>query len=283
LLAACYRDAVSSDQPFGSSALFTRAGDQFTPSPMSRGGWGDMVSGHVVGGILAWAAERLVDDPQMQPARLTVDISRPMALSAIELDARVLRDGKRLRLVETAARQSGRIVARATALFLRRGPQPGGEAWSPTIEMPPLPDDFPANETPFFVRAYGWGAPIQNPEPGWPALGPKYAWLHLSQPLLDGEPLSAFVAAAMAGDITASLANWGTNGLQFINADYTLTLSRLPHGPFIGTAAQGHCSHDGVASGSATLCDLQGPIGHSVSVALAHSGFLAPTADKSKL
>ena len=123
------------------------------------------------------------------------------------------------------------------------------------------------------------GAPIQNPDPGWPALGPKYAWLHLAQPLMDGEPLSAFVVAAMAGDITASLANWGTNGLQFINVDYTLTLSRLPRGPYIGVAAQGHCSHDGVASGSATLSDLQGPIGHAVSVALAHSGFLAPTGE----
>ena len=92
------------------------------------------------------------------------------------------------------------------------------------------------------------------------------------------EPLSAFVVAAMAGDITASLANWGSNGLQFINADYTVTLSRLPQGPFIGLIAQGHCSHDGVASGSATLVDLQGPIGHSVSVALAHSGFRPPSA-----
>jgi hypothetical protein len=267
---------VANDRPFGSSALFSREGDQFTPSPMAKGGWGDFVSGHVVGGILGWAAERLVDDPQMQPARLTVDIPRPMALAPVELDARILRDGKRLRLIETVATQSGRAVARATALFLRRGPQPTGRTWSPEIDMPPLPDDFGTDEPPLFVRTFGWGAPIQNPEAGWPEFGPKYAWLHMSQPLFDSEPLSPFVIAAMAGDITTSLANWSTDGLQFINTDYTLTLSRLPQGPFIGLAAQGHSSHDGVASGSATLLDLNGSIGYCVSVALAHPGFNPP-------
>jgi hypothetical protein len=77
----------------------------------------------------------------------------------------------------------------------------------------------------------------------------------------------------MAADITASLANWGTNGLQFINADYTLTLTRLPEGPHIGLASLTHYSHDGVATGSAVLVDRNGPIGSAVSVSIAHSGF----------
>jgi acyl-CoA thioesterase len=261
-----------------STAHFARDEDRFTPRTIARGGWGESVSGHVVGGILAWAAERLVEDPQMQPARLTVDIPRPMALAPVELETRVLRDGKRLRLIESVATQDGNAVARATALFLRRGPQPEGQRWSPELHMPPIPDDFRPDESSLFVRTYGWGAAVQNPESEWPDTGPKYTWVYLSRPIVDGEPPSAFVIAAMAGDITASLANWDSNGLQFINADYTVTLSRLPEGPYIGMAAQGHSSHDGVASGSAALFDRQGPIGHSVSVALAHSGFRAPSA-----
>ena len=83
----------------------------------------------------------------------------------------------------------------------------------------------------------------------------------------------------MAGDITASIANWGTQALQFINADYTLTLSRLPEGPHIGLASLTHYSNDGLATGSAVLVDHKGPVGNAVSVAIAHSGFLPPPAE----
>jgi hypothetical protein len=56
--------------------------------------------------------------------------------------------------------------------------------------------------------------------------------------------------------------------LRYINADYTLTLARLPIGEFIGLAAMSHNSHDGVASGAATVFDAQGPIGNAVTVGL---------------
>jgi hypothetical protein len=94
--------------------------------------------------------------------------------------------------------------------------------------------------------------------------------------MIDGEPLTAFTRAAMAADITASIANWGTNTLEFINVDYTLTLTRLPEGPHIGLASLTHHSHDGVATGSAVLVDHEGPVGTGVSVAIAHSGFRPP-------
>jgi hypothetical protein len=102
----------------------------------------------------------------------------------------------------------------------------------------------------------------------------------LVRPLVDGEPLTPFTRAAMAADVTASLVNWGSEGLKFINADYTLTLSRLPEGSIIGLASQSHSTHDGVATGSATLFDQQGQIGTSVAVSLAQSGFRPPSAEK---
>jgi hypothetical protein len=68
----------------------------------------------------------------------------------------------------------------------------------------------------------------------------------------------------------------GTAGLSFINADYTLTLSRLPEGPYIGLAALTHYSHAGVATGVATIVDQFGPIGSGVATALSNSGFAPP-------
>lgn len=252
---------------------FRRDESRFVPNPIARGGWGPSLSGHVVGGLLGWAVERAVDDPDLQPARLTVDLPAPVALEPIEAHTTVHHDRRRLRLVESVLTQRGTPVARGSALFLRRGAQPEGQVWSPTLQLPPLPTEDGAQPT-LFMRTYGWGTELQNRDPDWAdTSGPKYTWLHETRSLIDGEPLSAFVRAAMAADITASLANWGTSGLQFINADYTLTLSRLPEGPHIGMAALTHYSHDGVATGSAVLADRKGPIGSGVSVAIAHSGF----------
>jgi hypothetical protein len=273
-------ESVSDD--LDASALtpyFRRDGSRYVPMEIARGGWGPSLSGHAVGGLLASAVERAADDPELHPARLTVDLPAPTALEAVEAHTRVNHDRRRLRMIEVVLTQRDVPVARGTALFLRRGAQPEGEVWSQPIPMPPLPiedTDHPS----LFVRTYGWGAGVQNPDPEWPeGPGPKYTWLEETRPLIDDEPLSAFTRAAMAGDVTAAIANWGSHALEFINVDYTLTLSRLPEGPHIGLASLTHYSNDGVASGSAVLIDPKGPVGNCVSVSIAHSGFRPPPAE----
>ena len=257
---------------------FVRDENYYLPNEIARGGWGPALSGHVVGGLLGWALERAVDDPQLQPARLTVDLPRPTAPEPVEVHTEVRYDRRRLRLVEAVLIQNGSPVARGSALFLRRGPQPDGHVWSQPVQMPPLPTEHDGAHPTLFLRTYGWGSEIQNPDPDWAhTSGPKYTWLHETRPLIDGEPLTAFTRVAMAADVTAAIANWGTHALQLINADYTLTLSRLPEGPHIGLASLTHYSSDGVATGSAVLVDRKGPMGNAVSVAIAHSGFLPPS------
>ena len=81
----------------------------------------------------------------------------------------------------------------------------------------------------------------------------------------------------IAADITSSLSHCGTDGLQFINADYTVTLSRLPEGVYIGLASMTHYGHAGVATGVATLFDEAGPIGSGMATALANPGFTPPS------
>lgn len=261
------------------TGYFSRRAETFYPQSIARGGWGESVSGHVVGGLLGWAAERVVDDAAFLPARLTVDLPRPTAFEPVDLETRVLRNGGRLRLVEVVMLQGGEVVAQATGLFLRRGEHPAGTVWSPDIEMPPFPTDVQSSDNALFVRTYGWGMAIQNPDPNWSGEGgKKFTWLRLTQPLIQDEPLTPFTRAAMAADVTASLANWSSDGLKFINADYTVTLSRLPDGPMIGLASQGHCGHDGIATGSATIFDQHGKIGTSVAVSLAQAGFRPPSA-----
>ncbi|MCX2929218.1 thioesterase family protein [Mycobacterium sp. CVI_P3] len=256
-----------------SNAYLVRDGDVLLPGAAAQGPWGPTISGHVVGGILARSLEDVGSGPGLQPARLTVDLLRPTAITPLEVRTTVRRDGRRIRLVDAELLQDDVVVSRASAMFLRRGEHPVGDVWSSSITMPPLPPDpgpLP-EDLMMFVWGYG-GDGLSSGAMGFTewhdSAGPKYAWIRQVRPLVAGEITSPFVQAAMAADATSALSHWGTGGLRYINADYTLTLARAPVGEYIGLAAISHNSHDGVAAGAAAVFDEQGPIGNAITVGL---------------
>ena len=261
------------------SAFFIRDGDDFVPSAMARGPWGSTISGNFVGGLLGHVLETSVQDPQWQPARLTVDLLRPAALAPVRGRASVVRQGRRLALVDAELMQGDTVVARATGLFLRRGEQPPGEVWNPTVTMPPLPpvsEKLTKAAVPLLIWAYGKDGDVAGRSfdlSAWEHDGPKFVWVRDLVPLIDGVPTTPFSRASMAGDVASSLTHYGTEGLQYINADYTLNLSRLPEGVDIGLAALTHTGHDGVATGTAALFDARGQIGTATATTLANSGY----------
>ncbi|WP_293041467.1 thioesterase family protein [Mycobacterium sp.] len=255
-------------------AFFTVDGDSYVPGVMAQGPWGAAMGGQIVGGLLGWGIEQSGIEPGLQPARFTVDLLRPALMEPVRIRTSIQREGRRLKLVDGELVQRGTVVARASALFLRRGDHPDGQVWSTRVEMPPLPtssDGFPA-DMPFLIWGYGAtraGSPGIAAGEWEQADSQKFAWARLFRPMVEGHPLTPFTRLAFAGDITSSLTHWGTGGLRYINADYTVTASRLPDGEFLGLAAQSHYSADGVATGAATLFDRHGPIGTSSALALA--------------
>lgn len=177
--------------------------------------------------------------------------------------------------------QNDVMVARASALFLRRSEHAVDTVWTSPVTMPAVPaePDVVADDLPMLLHSYGRDPVAGRPGVGvaeWRHDGQKFAWVRETKLLVDDEPLSPFTRAVMAGDVTSSLTHWGTDGLQFINADYTVTLSRLPEGVYIGLASMTHYDHAGVATGVATLFDQTGPIGSGVATALANPGFMPP-------
>jgi hypothetical protein len=256
-----------------SPAYAVSDGDLLLPGPAAQGPWGPTISGHVVGGILARSLEQAGSGPGLVPARLTVDLLRPTAIAPLEVRTTVRRDGRRIRLVDAELVQNDVVVSRASAVFLRRGEHPAGDVWSSPVAMPPLPPD--PGPLPDDLMMFVWGYGGDGGSSGaigfteWDdAAGPKYAWIRQVRPLVAGEVTSPFVQVAMAGDATSALSHWGTGGLRYINADYTLTLAREPVGDYIGLAAMSHNSHDGVASGAAAVFDEHGPIGNAITVGL---------------
>jgi acyl-coenzyme A thioesterase PaaI-like protein len=251
--------------------------DTFVPNEIAQGGWGPTVGGQVVGGLLARAVEQKRADADLVPARFTVDILRRVATEPVRVHADVVRVGRRMQAIDATMIQHGEIVARASTLYLRRSEQPPGTPWTTNISMPPVPAE-PARidgSKPMSITAYGRDTSNGDNRFEWQHDGPRYAWIREIRALVDDEEATPFVRAAMAVDVTASLTGFSTVGLGFINADYTLTLCRLPEGPYIGLAGLTHYSAAGIATGTATLFDTGGPIGTGVTTAAANANFTA--------
>jgi len=262
-------------------AFFTAGGGSYLPGPMNRGPRGATMGGQIVGGLPGWALDRQGGD-DLQPARLTVDLLRPVPIEPVSIEMSIQREGRRIKLVDAAMSQHGRVVARASALFLRRDAQPkarcgrGPWRYHRCRSMPsrwnqkcPLVSGPNANSDD--------GTPGMPP-PEWEQPGvQKFAWVLIFRPMVTGHSLRRFARAAFAGDLISSLTHWGTAGLRYINADYTVRISRLPEGEYIGLAAQTYYGNDGVGAGAATLFDSTGPIGTGTALALAQpSGSFQP-------
>lgn len=257
--------------------FFASEGGAFAPNEIAQGGWGPTLGGQVVGGLLARAVEQKRADADLVPARFTVDILRRVATEPVRVHAEVVRVGRRMQAVDATMTQRGELVARASTLYLRPSEQPSELPWTTDISMPVLPEEPPQFDeaVPMFITAYGRDLSQGGRGFEWQHDGPRYAWLREIRSLVDGEEMTPFVRAAMAVDVTASMTGFSTSGLGFINADYTLTLCRLPEGPYIGLAALTHYSAAGIATGSASLFDASGPIGTGVTTAASNSHFSA--------
>jgi acyl-coenzyme A thioesterase PaaI-like protein len=248
-------------------------GDAFAPNEIAHGGWGPTLGGQVVGGLLARAVERKRADAELIPARFTVDILRRVAHAPVRVEADVVRTGRRMQAIDARMTQGDELVARASALLLRQGEQPQEVPWTTTVAMPPIPDE-PAEydgSVPMFITPYG-GESSAKSFP-WQHDGPRYAWIREIRALVDDEEVTPFVRAAMAVDVTASLTGFSKAGLEFINADYTLALCRLPDGPYVGLGGLTHYSACGIGIGSASLFDANGPIGSSITTAASNPNF----------
>ncbi|MGW1680954.1 thioesterase family protein [Saccharopolyspora sp. NPDC002376] len=260
----------------GLGPFFSSDGDHLVPAPHANSPWApDMVHGRLFGGLLARALEREHGEPGLHFSRLTVDLFRNAKLAPVRVETQRVRDGRRIRVADATVFSSDTPVARASAVLLRRGEQPAGAVSSTPPWDVPAPEEIGPPRT----ESDGWPPPFDiwmidtdgNPTEDWRGSGPRRAWVRDRCDLVAGESMSPLVRVAIAGDFASPMVNFGEDGkLEFINADYTLTLARLPLSEAIGVEATGHLSEDGVAAGSCTFHDAKGPIGFSTLTAVAN-------------
>lgn len=238
---------------------------RFLPNDVCRGPWDrDSLHGRVVAGLLAHEVETRHGDPAFQCARLTVDLYRVLPFAPVEVDSKLVRDGNRIRVVDAEFTSGGVSVARASAVLLRQAEDPSGTVWSPPPWDVPGPLKLPAPEA-------------QNPmwetrviDNGFGSIAQKRAWLRETRSLIEGVELTPLVRVAFASDFTNPFANSGSAGLQFVNADITLYIHRLPRTEWLGFEVVEHHSSSGIAVGECAIYDEGGAIGRSLVCALAN-------------
>ncbi|MFD7922277.1 acyl-CoA thioesterase domain-containing protein [Streptomyces sp. NPDC059740] len=255
-------------------AFFTSGQDALLPAAHARSWWvPDMLHGRLLGGLAARALEREHATEGLHMSRLTVDLFRNAPFGPVRVETARVREGRRIRVADATV-LDGReaVVARASLVLLRRGEQPTGTVPTTPPWDAPLPEALPAPRTGAWTAwMFDEENRMREPSQGWAGAGRRRAWLRESRELVAGEPLSPFVRAVLAADTASPLAHADDTGLPFINADYTLSLSRLPLSEVIGLESGGHLSDDGVAVGHCTLHDTSGPIGYCLTTAIANS------------
>ncbi len=226
-------------------------------------------------GLAARAVELEPHDPALRIARLTVDMFRSPPMTPYVTTTSVVRDGRRVRVMEVSIRCGDVEVARATSLQLRGGEHPDADVWRAPGWDVPHPDDVPANEPEDGSDAYGgWDIRLITPGGFWTS-DRKRLWARDAWSLVEGEGPSPSVRAALASDLPNPLANSDAHGLQFINADLTMFLARPPESEWIGLEVTDHLGHDGVAIGSCRLYDTMGAIGWSSVCAITNAATLS--------
>lgn len=248
----------------------------YEPTEYARSAWSPtMLNGPSVVAAAARSLEREQGGGDFLPARLTVDLFAPVRFAPLEVSTEAVRAGRRIRVADARVIQEGQTVARATLVMLRLGEQPAGEVWTAPREVGfprQLADESLASD----AHHYFVGDP-EDPDRWSRDMGDhqnnrrKRVWNH-PRDVVEGDRATPFQRAATLAESTSLATNWGTDGIGFINADVTVALSRLPRSEDLGLEADQHLSTNGVAVGTATLYDREGPFGTGTVVAVANGG-----------
>ena len=248
--------------------FFTIEGTHYVPTPASRGPWNpNSLHGRVIAGLLGAEIERLHGSAAFMPARLTVDMYRLPDLSPVEVVTRVVREGKRIKVIDAEFISGGVSAGRATCQLLLRTENPAGNVWKPTPWEVPAPADIAPPADGRSGMGGMWATRRIAGDFG--TVGQKRIWMSEVRELVAGRALTPFVRVAVSADFASPFANAGDAGLEFINSDVTVYLHREPRTEWIGYEVVNHGATDGVAIGECFLYDEDGPIGSAACAALA--------------
>jgi hypothetical protein len=242
---------------------------------MSRGPWdAGAQHGGAPAALLMRAFERLPASDGLIIARVTYELLRAAPLGELEVEAEVVRPGRRVQLSEAVLRTpEGTEIVRARALQVRAAD--AGDAAPELTAPPPGPEHGHEHEPggDGFVPAY---SPMFAPDAieirfvsGVFGRGPATAWFRMRVPIVAGEeptPLQRLAAAGDFGNGISAVLPW--DRYVFINPDLTLYVDRPPRGEWICLKSRTLIPAGGVGIAESVIYDAQGRVGRAIQALL---------------
>jgi Thioesterase-like superfamily len=233
---------------------------RFRATGATAGPWDPaMQHGGPPAALLASLIERCDPQAGLRLARITVELLAPVPVDELRVQARVVRPGRRVRLVEATLEVGGRPMALARAWQMTS--QPDVLPPPASAEVPP---QLPDRSAPLATWREGYASSIE-----WRFVsgafhkpGPAEVWARVRIPLIREEPLTGLerllIVADSANGISSVLAfaDW-----LFVPTALTVTLHRHPSGEWVFMRARTSLATDGVGSCLAELADADGFIG----------------------
>lgn len=249
---------------YSAPAPYYTDGGTVVPTDWAKGPWfGDQQHGACVLGLLVRSMEQVPSYSPMRYTRITADLSRPVPMNPMTLEARALRDGKRVQSVEATVAVAGEVVSRAVGTRIRVEPGLVPEELIPPLDPEDKAPTLPLMETPQGVAGPSFqdcfevrGLEGPNPSEG-------EIWYRLKTPLVLGEPVSRTVHLAATADMVMSSASRLGEDWVSINPEVSFQIERELVGDWICIASTPRFGDDGVGVSEAVLFDESGRIGRS--------------------
>lgn len=238
-------------QPAG---YFTYEDDLYTPTGRGISPWnGKSISGIGIAGLLAHLVDRVPSPVPMNTARLTIDILGAVPNQPLTPHVTIVREGKRIQMIDVTLATNGRIWARTSALRVRMADTQPREL--------PLLRAFSAGQADILHSGMLESMRVNNDDM---SPGRSARWVRFAAPVIVGAPLAPLEKAAMIADFGSGIspylpyAEW-----TFANLDISVHFTRMPRGEWLLTDAETQSSGNGIAIARSMLGDREGVFGMS--------------------
>ncbi|MCA8920740.1 MAG: thioesterase family protein [Planctomycetes bacterium] len=235
--------------------------ERFHATEHTRGPWSDA---HQHGGPpAALCAEALLDEGPFRLAQLSVDFLRPVPLGPLRRAVEWLQRGRTRARARVTLFAGDTPVAEAHATLLLSAPLARPAA--PTL-VDPLPEASAPWRFDFFTAEVGYHTAMEGrlARGTWGA-GPVAAWLRMTLPLIDDEPVAPALRAIAAADAAHGVAPClAISDYTLINPTLTVVLDRDPLDDWILLDAESQAQATGIGHMAARLWDRRGLLGRVV-------------------